>query len=124
MYYLGPEQHHESGHAALLGGIFAIAFTYLPNLWLSLTLFFLGSWFFGMGASASNSLALEQVSKFRGTMMSLTSAAQSLGSALGAALGGSMLILYNYRIMGTTLGALGILAAIVFYFLSIDPTRT
>ena len=108
----------------LLGGVFAIAFAYLPNLWLSLTLFFLGSWFFGMGASASNSLTLEQVPKFRGTMMSLTSSAQSLGSALGAAIGGSMLILYNYRIMGTTLGALGILAAIVFYFLSIDPTRT
>ena len=109
---------------ALMGGIFAIAFAYLPNLWLSLALFFLAAWFFGIGASASNSLTLEQVPKFRGTMMSLTSAAQSLGSALGAALGGSMLVLYNYRIMGSALGALGIVAAIVFYYLSIDPTRT
>ena len=109
---------------ALMGGIFAISFAYLPNLWLSLALFFLGAWFCGMGASASNSLTLEQVPKFRGTMMSITSAAQSLGSALGAALGGSMLVLYNYRIMGGALGALGIVAAIVFYFLSIDPTRT
>ena len=108
---------------ALMGGIFAIAFTYLPNLGLSLALFFLAAWFFGMGASASNSLTLEQVPRFRGTMMSLTSAAQSLGSALGATLGGLLLVLHNYRIMGSTLGALGIVAAIVFYFLSIDPTR-
>ncbi len=109
---------------ALVGGLLAIAFAYLPNLWLSLALFFFSSWFFGMGASASNSLTLEQAPKFRGPMMSLSSAAQSLGSALGATLGGSLLVLYNYRIMGSTLGALGIAAALVFYFLSIDPTRT
>ncbi len=95
---------------------------YLPNLWLSLALNFLGAWFFGMGASAANSLTLEQVPKLRGTMMSLTSAAQSLGSALGAALGGAMLVLYNYLIMGIVLGALGIVAAIIFYILTIDPT--
>ena len=108
---------------SLMGGIFAISFAYLPNLWFSLALNFLAAWFFGIGASAANSLTLEQVPKFRGTMMSLTSAAQSLGSALGATLGGSLLVLYNYRIMGSALGALGIAAAIVFYFLSIDPTR-
>lgn len=109
---------------ALVGGIFVISFVYLPSLWLSLALFFLAAWFFGMGTSASSSLTLEQVPKFRGTMMSITSAAQSLGSAFGAALGGSMLVLYDYRIMGSVLGALGVVAAVVFYFLSIDPTRT
>lgn len=109
---------------ALLAGIFTISFAYVPNLWLSLALNFLGAWFFGMGASAANSLTLEQVPKFRGTMMSLTSAAQSLGSALGAALGGVILVLYDYLIMGSVLGALGIVAAIVIHFLALDPTRT
>ena len=108
--------------AALLAGIFTISFAYLPNLWLSLAFNFLGAWFFGMGASAANSLTLEQVPKFRGTMMSLTSAAQSLGSALGAALGGAILVLSDYLIMGSVLGALGIVAAIIFYFLALDPT--
>jgi MFS family permease len=108
---------------ALVGGVFAISFTFLPNLWFSLALFFLGAWFFGMGASASNSLTLEQIPKFRGTMMSLTSAAQSLGSALGAALGGSLLVSHDYQTMGIVLGALGIVAALVFYFFSIDPTE-
>ena len=108
---------------ALLGGLLAISFAFLPNLWLSLVLFVSSSWFFGIGASAANSLTLEQVPRLRGTMMSLTSAAQSLGSALGAALGGVLLVLYNYRIMGSTLGALGIVAALVFYLLSRDPTK-
>jgi DHA1 family putative efflux transporter-like MFS transporter len=108
---------------ALLAGLFTISFAYLPNLWLSLALFFLGAWFFGVGVSAASSLTLEQVPKFRGTMMSLTSAAQSLGSALGAALGGLMLVWYDYLIMGSVLGALGIVAAIVFHFFSRDPTR-
>jgi len=109
---------------ALLAGIFAISFAYLPNPWLSLALNFLGAWFFGMGASASSSLTLEQVPKFRGTMMSLNSAAQNLGSALGAALGGLALIFFDYELLGLTLGALGIVAAIVFHLLAIDPTRT
>lgn len=109
---------------ALLAGIFTISFAYLPNLWLSIALIFLGAWFFGMGASASSSLTLEQVPKFRGTMMSINSAAIGLGSALGAALGGLELVLFNYEVLSSTLGAMGIAAAIVFYFLAMDPTGT
>ena len=110
--------------SALLAGIFTISFAFLPNLGLSLALYFLGAWFFGVGVSAASSLTLEQVPEFRGTMMSLTSAAQSLGSALGAALGGAMLVSYDYLVMGSVLGALGIAAALVFYFFAADPTRT
>jgi len=108
---------------ALLAGVFTISFTYVPNLWLSLALNFLGAWFFGMVASASSSLTLEQVPRFRGTMMSLNSAAQSLGSALGTAIGGSMLILFGYEVLASALGALGVVAAVVFHLLTTDPTR-
>lgn len=108
---------------ALLAGIFTISFAYLPNLWFSLALNFLGAWFFGMGASAASSLTLEQAPKYRGTMMSINSAAISLGSALGAALGGLVLVLFDYEVLGSALGAMGIVAAIVFYLLAIDPTR-
>ena len=106
---------------ALLGGIFTISFVYLPNLWLSLALNFLGTWFSGMASSAANSLTLEQVPRFRGTMMSINSAALSLGNALGSALGGLALVLFNYEVMGSILGAMGIVAAIIFYLLTIDP---
>lgn len=105
----------------LLAGIFAISFVHLPNLWLSIALFFLGCWFSGMASSAANSLALEQVPRFRGTMMSMNSAAISLGNALGAAVGGLALDLFNYEVMGSVLGAVAIVAAIIFYLLTADP---
>ena len=105
---------------ALLAGIFIISFVYLPNLWLSLALNFLGTWLSGMASSAANSLTLEQVPKFRGTMMSMNSAALSLGNALGSAIGGLVLILFNYKVMGSILGAIGIVAAIIFYLLTVD----
>lgn len=109
---------------ALSAGVFTISFTCVPNLWLSLALNFLGAWFSGMVASVSSSLTLEQVPKFRGTMMSINSAAQNLGSALGAGLGGFALVLFDYEVLGITLGAMGIVAAIVFHLFTIDPIRT
>lgn len=107
---------------ALLAGIFIIAFVYLPNLWLSLALNFLGTWFSGMASSAANSLSLEQAPRFRGTMMSINSAALSLGNALGSALGGLALVLFNYEIMGSALGAMGIVSAMIFYLLTVDQS--
>jgi len=107
--------------SALLASVFTILFTYMPNLWLSLALNFLGAWFFGVVASASSSLTLEQVPRFRGTMMSINSAALYLGSALGTAVGGMVLLSFDYEGLGSILGVVGIIAAIVFQLLTTDP---
>ena len=109
---------------ALFAGIFIISYTNVPNLWLSMALCFLGSFFSGTRFIASNSLTLEQVPEYRGTMMSLSTAADQSGSALGAAVGGLLLLLLNYEGMAIALGAMGIAAAIIFQLLAIDPTRT
>jgi predicted MFS family arabinose efflux permease len=108
---------------ALLASIFTMSYAYVPSIWLSLTLDFTAAWFMGMMASAASSLTLEQVPRFRGSMMSLGSAATSLGSAVGAAVGGMALIWYDYEALGSILGGLGIISAVVFYFVTIDPTR-
>ena len=55
--------------------------------------------------------------------MSLFNAADSLGAAIGAAVGGIALILYDYELVGITLGAMGIASAIVYHLLAIDPTK-
>jgi len=60
------------------------------------------------------SLALEQLPGFQGTMMSLNSAAGNLGMALGSAVGGLILVLYDYRLIGYSLGSLGIIATIIY----------
>ena len=107
---------------AFLAGIFTITYACVFSLWLSLTLGFIGSWFFGMVASAANSLTLEQVPEFCGTMMSIDTAAMNLGSAFGTALGGLALLSFGYEGLGIALGVMGVAAAVVFYLLTTDPT--
>jgi len=107
-----------------LGGVFIVSYTSLPNVWLSLAARFLGGLFIGIAYTALTSLTLEQVPKFRGTMMSISSAADSAGSSLGAGVGGAALLLFNYEGMAVSLGAMGIAAAIVFQLLAKDPAKT
>jgi predicted MFS family arabinose efflux permease len=107
---------------ALLAGLFTISYAYVPSLLPSLALNFTAAWFMGMMASAASSLTLEQVPGFRGSMMSISSAATSLGSAVGAAVGGMALIWYDYDVLGAILGGMGIIAAMVFYLMTKDPT--
>jgi len=108
---------------ALLAGVFTISYAYVPNLWVSLALVFVACWFFGLVVSAANCLTLEQVPKFRGTMMSIDTAAINLGAAFGTTVGGLALLYFNYEGLGSTLGAMGIVAAVVFFFLAVDPTK-
>ncbi len=104
----------------LLAGIFTVFFVFLPNVWFSLFFSFLGALFSGMGASAASSLTLEQVPRFRGAMMSINSAASSLGNALGASVGGLALVLFDYELLGAILGLMGVLGAVIFRKLTSD----
>jgi predicted MFS family arabinose efflux permease len=103
-------------------GICIMAFMTVPSFELALIFILLSCLFFGMRAVAASSLSLEQVTKFRGSMMSMNSAAWFLGFALGAGLGGLTLILADYRMVGFVLGITGIIAALVFQLLVADPT--
>jgi predicted MFS family arabinose efflux permease len=107
---------------ALLSGIFTVSYVFATNVWISMALMLVASWFFGMVASSANSLILEQIPKHRGTMMSIDTALINAGSATGSAVGGLALLYLNYEGLGSVLGAVGIAAAIVFFFLSEDPT--
>jgi len=108
---------------ALLAGVFTISYAYMPNLWLSFALVFVASWFSGMVTSAASTLAVEQIPTFRGTMMSIDSAAANSGSALGAAVGGFVLLSFGYESLGLVLGMVGIIATIVYYLLTTDPCK-
>ena len=88
----------------------------------SLVLNFTAAWFMGMMASAASSLTLEQVPRFRGSMMSISSVATNLGAAVGAAVGGLALVWYDYDVLGAILGGMGIIAAIIFFLVTKDPT--
>lgn len=108
---------------SFLSGVFVACIFLMPNFGLALPLDYSGMFLAGMAFSAATSLTLEQVPTSRGTMMSLNTAVAAIGSALAAALGGAVLDLFSYEILGPTLGATGIIAA-AFYFLAKDPSRT
>jgi DHA1 family bicyclomycin/chloramphenicol resistance-like MFS transporter len=104
--------------------IFTVAYANLPNMWLSLGAAYLGAFFAGLMFTAANSLALEQVPGFRGTMMSINAAAIGMGVALGSAVGGMALQWFGWGILGISLGLLGIGAAANYALLAVDPIQT
>jgi len=108
---------------ALFSGVFTVMFAFVPVLWLSVLLILFASWFFGMVASAANSLTLEQIPRLRGALMSVDAAAVNLGSALGAAVGGATLIAFGYEGLGGSLGLLGVVGATIVSFLAVDPAK-
>jgi len=105
------------------GSIFIIAFMNVSHLRLAILFIFLSCLCFRMRATAASSLTLEQVPRFRGSMMSMNSAAWFLGFALGALIGGATLLRFNYEMLGIVLGATGFAAAL-FFLIVTDPTKS
>jgi len=107
---------------SVLAGAFTIIYFIVPGLWTTIALCYVACLFTGLRASANTSLTLEQVPAFRGTMMSANTASWYMGTALGAGLGGLMLLWYDYSALGIALGGAGVVASLLFQFLSRDPT--
>jgi predicted MFS family arabinose efflux permease len=73
--------------------------------------------------AALESLSLEMVPEYRGTMMSTKVFSDGIGAALGTGLGGLMLLSYGYGGQGVFTGTMAIIATIIIYLLVIDPTK-
>jgi MFS family permease len=106
---------------AALAALSIFAYLNIPNIWLSLAARFLGSTFSAVVFTAANSLTLEQVPRFRGTVMSLNQASFSLGGVLGSGLGGLMVLLSGYPAMGFSHGAMMLVAMSILFFLAKEP---
>jgi predicted MFS family arabinose efflux permease len=104
-------------------GLLTLAVTNLPTFWMSLVVSMVASLCAGMMITGYSSLTLEQVPMFRGTMMSLSSAATSLGQLICASFGGFLLLQYGYGILGVGLGLVGMVSAYVFHSFALDTIR-
>jgi len=76
----------------------------------------------GIRSTSTQSHTMEQMPSARGTLMSCMSAAISLGATLGAAIGGYILLGYSFVEFGYVFGAVNILGALVFAFLTIEQS--
>ena len=99
----------------LLNGVCLASALIASNLWISLLLAFFINLQFGFAYTGANSLLLDQVPSFRGTVMSFFTAANGLGKTLGASIGGVILLFSTYGMLGLVLGTLGFTAAIIVY---------
>lgn len=108
-----------------MAGLVSILYVLVPSMWVSLGIVFLGTVIFGFLTTAFFSLTLEQVPRFRSSMMSLFSACMNLGMVLGASVGGFALIGGEWAFMGVSIGVLGLFGATVLKIWAVDPiTKT
>lgn len=106
-----------------LMAVFSFFYTMLGLFWASIIVLLLMGVLSGLRRNASQSLSLEQVPDMRGSMMSLSAAADSLGSVVGAGVGGFALGIGGYGMMSSVLGVLGLISALSIYFYAVDPTK-
>ena len=110
--------------AAFGNGIFTSVFFFMPSWWIALPLDMLHVWLGAAAFTAVQCLVLDQVPEHRPTLMSLKSVFGNLGTAMGAALGGAMLIIFgSYQAVGIAFGIVSFASASVF-LMTKDTTKT
>jgi predicted MFS family arabinose efflux permease len=109
----------------LLSGVFLMMFFLVPNLWVALLFDFLQVWFASLEVPSYQCLALAQVPKSRGTMMSLNHAMGSLSRTIAPAIGGVLLVwtLGFYGALGIAFGVMTIASSIILLLLTKEPTE-
>ncbi len=91
-------------------------YPYLP-LWLCAAVIVVGHFFFSLQYSAANTLVLEQVPEYRGSMMSMSSALSYLGYGLGTAVGGLVLSMAGWVSLNVALSIMGAAAFVLYFYL-------
>jgi predicted MFS family arabinose efflux permease len=109
--------------AVFFQGVSVYGVSTATEVWLSLAFGLLSSFIGGIMITALTSYNLEQDPQYQGTMMSLSFMATNMGGIVGGAVGGIMLLLFNYRVLGMTLGTLGIIASLIFQCCTKNPTK-
>ncbi len=107
--------------ASIPAGAALLLYYNTPNIWATLILGYAACILFGTLHTANSNLSLEQIPGYSGTMMSINSAAASLGSTLVVIVGGWTLLEYGFRYIGALIVGLNIIAFIVFRLLVKDP---
>jgi predicted MFS family arabinose efflux permease len=99
--------------ASLLSGVLAMVAFYIPALWIVLLFRYASLCLWGIATASGATLMLDQVPHLKGSMMSLRLAVSGIGAALGVAIGGLVLTLFDYQTVAFVLGAVGVAGAII-----------
>ena len=109
--------------ACLLAASLTLTFSFMPTFELSWVLNAVRFWFAGMSFAAGGSLVIEQLPKFRSTMMSLNTAFMNGGMLLASLAGGVVLDHYSYQTFALFLGGLGVAGTVIWITLVKEPCK-
>jgi predicted MFS family arabinose efflux permease len=112
-----------TGLTALCIGFFTILYANAPHPYISIASNLTVSTLLALWSASSSDLALAQVPEYSGAMMSLNSGAIRLGGVLGSAVGGLLLTLGGYSLLGIVLGIAGISSFLMIFMFAKDPTH-
>ena len=107
----------------IVAGLLTLLFTFMPTVEFSAALNIVRFWFSSMTFTAGGALIIEQLPRFRSTMMSLNTAFMNVGMLLASLIAGLMLNVYGYQAVGVVLGSLGILGAVVWIAFVKEPVK-
>jgi len=99
---------------AMLLGLTTIIMYSSTSMWISLLFVVPWAYVAGAGYVSGDTLTLDQVPEFRGTLMSLNVVARSVGATIGGILGGFLLFFFDYTIFGFAMGGLGIISSVIY----------
>lgn len=97
-----------------LNGIFTVAYMSISNVAAMIVFCGLTSLVAGFVLTCANTLMIGQLPEYRGTVTSLNSAGTQLGIVFGSALGGILLTLASWRIVGVAYGVMMVAAALIY----------
>jgi MFS transporter, DHA1 family, inner membrane transport protein len=100
-----------------------LTFTLMPTPEFSGALSVMRYFFSAMAMTAGGSLIIEQLPKFRSTVVSLNAAFMNVGMLVASLLGGFTLNSFGYQALGMVLGGLGLLGTFVWIALVKDPVK-
>ena len=106
---------------AVFLGLFLAVCTFIPSFIPCVVVMCVGCFFGGLRFSGANGMSLEQVPDYNGVMMSFHSASLNVGYLIGTAIGGFSLINYGWNLLSVSLGSAGLLAAVVYWFFTVEP---
>jgi predicted MFS family arabinose efflux permease len=112
-----------TGLSVLCVGVLTILYANAPNYHVSILSGLSVATLLAFWSSSSSDLALAQVPEYSGAMMSLNSGSSRLGGALGTAVGGFVLTIGGYGLLGLVLGITGITAFLLIFFFAKDPAH-
>ena len=108
----------------MVAGVLMMIYSNIPIFLLSAGLVCVLCYSVGTMDASSTGLILDQVPLYVGIMVSFQQVFYLVGSTIGSGVGGAILTLSSFQLMFMILGTFGVLSALVFHWLTLDPSKS